>query len=283
MRLFLTVCAAIYCIFISTANGQEIGLQLGSLKAQFQTDASGTMAKVKEMGIRQVEMKGTHGLSFPEFIKLLAVNGISVVSFEAEFDKLKNFPQVISDEARSYGAKFIVCTVPSDGKPLTKEEIEKNAEAFNHAGKIISRNGMLLCYQPAGTEFASYNKGTLFDYFVEKLDSRYVHFEMDVFWIKQAGQDPVSLLRKYPSRFVLLQLKDRRPGIERSSDGTVEKDSNVVLGSGDVGIKNVVEVARELGIQYYFIEDESSKAEKQIPKSLAYLKTLNDRDSSAKK
>jgi hypothetical protein len=56
----------------------------------------------------------------------------------------------------------------------------------------------------------------------------------------------------------------------------------VALGSGDVGIKSVIETARELGIRYYFIEDDSPAPEKQISKSLAYLKTINARDTAKK-
>jgi sugar phosphate isomerase/epimerase len=282
MRFIRTVCLSVLLLLSAPGFAQEIGLQLNSLRDQFENDASATMAKVKAMGIRQVEMKGTHGLTFPEFIKLLALNGISVISYEADFEKLRNFPQVVADEARSYGAKFIVASVPSQGMPFTKQEIEKNSEAFNHAGKVISRNGMLLCYQPNGSEFSVYSNGTLFDYFVEKLDSRYVHLEMDVFSVKQAGQDPSSLLRKYPSRFVLLQLKDRKMGSVVSLSGKPERDANVVLGTGDVGIKNVLATARDLGIQYYFIEDESANAEKQIPKSLAYLRSIHEKDSAKK-
>jgi sugar phosphate isomerase/epimerase len=282
MKLTRHVSIVAFCLLAQSGFSQEIGLQLNSLKGQFENDASATMAKVKAMGIRQVEMTGTHGMTFPEFIKLLAVNGISVISFESDFEKLRAFPQVISDEARSYGAKFIVCSAPFDGI-MTKEAIEKTAEAFNHAGKIIARNGMLLCYQPTGNEFAPYTKGTYFDYLVEKLDSRYVHFEMDVFSVKQSGQDPVSLLKKYPSRFVLLQLKDGKShGGNSSTNGKSDKEGNLVLGAGDVGIKTVLETSRELGIQYYIIEDESSRAEKQIPKSLAYLRTLSDKDSAKK-
>lgn len=280
MRLTLTVCALVLLLSVLPAYPQEIGLQLSSLKEQFQVDAAGTMAKVKAMGIRQVEMTGTHGLSFPEFIKLLAVNGLSVVSYETDYEKLKNFPQVVADEARSYGAKFIVCSLPSKGIPFTKLELEKNSEAFNHAGKIIARNGLLLCYQPNGNEFGAHEKGTLFDYFVEKLDTRFVHLEMDVLSVKQAGQDPSSLLKKYPSRFVLLQLKDRKAGDAGAFNRKTQRHANVVLGSGDVGIKNILATALDLGIQYYFIEDESADADKQIPKSIAYLRSIQEKDSA---
>jgi hypothetical protein len=39
---------------------------------------------------------------------------------------------------------------------------------------------------------------------------------MDVFWIKHPGQDPVALLKKYPKRFLLMLLKDRKPEQKKS-------------------------------------------------------------------
>lgn len=273
---------ATFVFSVSALSAQEIGLQLSSFNEQLASDPKGTMARVREMGITQVEMNGTHGMSFPEFIKLLAVNGISVISYETDFEKLKAFPQVVADEARSYGAKFVVCSIPGQNEVLSRQALEEAALSLNSAGKVISRNGLLLCYQPSGMEFGSHDSEANFDFLVAKLDSRFVHFEMDVFKVKQAGLDPVALLKKYPSRFVLLQLKDRKPGSIGKGSPKSEKELNVALGTGDVGIRNVVETAKDLGIQYYFIEDESSRAEKQVPKSLAYLKALNSKDTAKK-
>ena len=36
----------------------------------------------------------------------------------------------------------------------------------------------------------------------------------------------------------------------------------------------IMKEAKKLGIKHYFIEDESSRVEEQLPKSLAYLKSL---------
>jgi hypothetical protein len=47
------------------------------------------------------------------------------------------------------------------------------------------------------------------------------------------------------------------------------------LGSGDVGIKDLIMEAKKIGIKYMFIEDESPDVVKQIPKSLDYLKSLD--------
>jgi sugar phosphate isomerase/epimerase len=97
---------------------------------------------------------------------------------------------------------------------------------------------------------------------------------MDVFWIKQAGQDPVALLKRYANRWIMLHLKDRKPGTPDSKNGRVDVESNVTLGKGDVGIDAIMKEAKAIGIKHYFIEDESSRAEEQIPQSLSYLKSL---------
>lgn len=256
-------------------SAQEIGLQLYSLRDQFSKDVPGTMARIKSMGIREIEIGGTYGLSFPEFIKLIAENNLRVVSFGTSFERLAEFPQAVADEARSYGAQFVVCFwLPHQGETFTIDDVKKAAEVMNKAGKILAQNGLLLCYHPHGYEFQPYEKGTLFQPLMEAFDKRYVYFEMDVFWIKQAGQDPLALLKKYPSRWILLHLKDRKRGTPNSQNGQVDVESNVVLGQGDVGIEPIMREAKKLGIQHCFIEDESSKAEQQIPVSIAYLKSL---------
>jgi len=266
----------IFLLFLTPSLfAQEFGLQLYSLRNQFAKDAPGTMAKVKAMGFKNVEMAGTLGLSFPELIKLLAQNELNVVSFGGDYERLEKSPQRLVDEARSYGAQYVVCFwIPHDSI-FTVEDADKAIAVFNAAGKVVSQNGMIFCYHPHGYEFKPYQNGTLFDYMMEKLDKRYVYLELDVFWIKQAGQDPLQLLRKYSSRFVLLHLKDRKIGTSDTDNGHGDLESNVVLGSGDVGIAEILKEAKRLGIKHYFIEDESSNAEIQLPKSLAYLRSLD--------
>ena len=109
---------------------------------------------------------------------------------------------------------------------------------------------------------------------MEKTNPEYVNFQMDVFWIKNPGQDPVALLKKYPTRWKSLHLKDRRIGTPNNPNGRQDKETNVVLGTGDVGIAEIMKTAKKIGIKHYFIEDESSRALEQVPASVAYLKSL---------
>ena len=71
-----------------------------------------------------------------------------------------------------------------------------------------------------------------------------------------------------------MHLKDRKIGTKSNYTGQVDDETNVVLGFGDVGIKDLVMEAKKIGVKYMFIEDESLGVVQQIPKSLDYLKSL---------
>src|SRR5690606_41576806 len=55
--------------------------------------------------------------------------------------------------------------------------------------------------------------------------------QIDVFWAKQGGQDPVELMKKYPQRITMLHLKDRQHGTPdtRSEEHTSELQSREKL------------------------------------------------------
>ncbi len=252
-----------------------VGLQLYSFRNQFASDVPGTMAKVRQLGFREVELAGTYGMSTASFTKLLSQHGLKVIGTGAEFKDLDtNVPKVLA-EAKALGAKYVVCFwIPHTGDEFTVQNADQAIEVFNTAGKLLAQNGISLCYHTHGYEFQTYKDGTFFDYLAENLDPKSVNFEMDVFWVKSPGYDPVALLQKYPKRFLLMHLKDRKPGTPDSNTGHADVESNVVLGQGDVGIAAIMKQARKSGVKHFFIEDESSRSVEQMPKSLAFLSGL---------
>src|SRR4051794_26221230 len=278
LRSFITkvLIVSFVCLFsFQLINAQEIGLELYSLREKFKTDVPGALATIKSWGIHEIEGGGTYGLPIDEYKKLLAQNDLKMVSIGADFNALAKNPQEAINEAKAFGAKYIMCAwIPHNGDEFTIEDIKKATDVFNAAGKQIHGAGLSLCYHPHGYEFRPYEGGTLFDYLVKHTDPKYVNFEIDVFWVKHPGQDPVALMQKYPNRFVLMHLKDRKPGTEGNQNGRAPEETNVILGQGDVNIAAVMKEAKKIGIKHYFIEDESLIPEQQIPQSLTYLRQL---------
>ncbi len=251
------------------------GLALYSFRNELKADLPGTLAKVKAFGFRDVEVYWLFDLSAADFRKLLEKNGLKAVSLIASFEDLNNnVPKVVAD-AKNLGVKYVVCTsIPHAGDTFTQRDADDAIDAFNTAGKLLAENDLTFCYHPHGFEFQPYQTGTFFDYLAQNLDPKYSNFEMDVFWVKHPGQDPVTLLQKYPKRFLLSHLKDRRPGTPGNQTGHAEESSNVALGQGDVGIAAFMKAAHKAGIKYHFIEDESPRAMEQMGQSLDFLRSL---------
>jgi sugar phosphate isomerase/epimerase len=258
-----------------TGSAQQIGLQLYSLRNEIPKDVAGSLSLIKSWGIKEIEGGGTYGMTIDEFNALAKKNNLKMISIGADFNELDKDPAAVAARAKQFGAKYVMCAwIPHNGNDFTLADTERAIAVFNKAGKVLAEAGISFCYHPHGYEFRLHEDGTLFDLMAKKMDPKYANFEMDVFWVKHPGHDPVALLKKYPNRFPLMHLKDRRHGTEGNQFGTAPDDTNVVLGTGDVGIGAIMKIARQYGVKHFFIEDESAHAVEQIPQSLKYLKTI---------
>ncbi len=271
----------ILCVSITSSFAQEIGIQLGSMRKMIPQGIEPVLSRLNELGITEIEGGVPRSIDRDEYKALLKKYNLKIVATGGSFDRLQNADSLrkIIGNAKFLGANYIVCYwIPHDGDNFTFEDTKKAVEVFNTAGKTLKENGLTLCYHPHGYEFRAFEGAkkneTLFDYLVKNTNPEYLSLQMDVFWIKNPGQDPVALLKKYPNRWKMLHLKDRRHGTPNNPNGRQDVESNVVLGTGDVGIADIMKTAKKIGVKHYLIEDESSRALEQVPESVKYLKSL---------
>jgi len=254
---------------------KEIGLQLYSLRAQFQTDVPGTLAKVKAMGVQTVELAGTYNVPPEQFRQQLEANGLNAVSAHYPYERLRDDAEGVAREAKILGLKYVGCAWIPHGDSFDEKTCREAAAVFNHAGEVLAKNGLKFFYHAHGYEFQPYQDGNLLDLLMRETNPKFVNFEMDVFWIIHPGQDPVKLLQKYNQRWILMHLK----GMKNSTPtglltGHTDVSNDVAVGDGKIDYQPILKAAKKIGIKYFFIEDESPSSEQQIPHSLEYLKTV---------
>jgi len=274
------VFASIALLVSIQIQAQEVGIIMGTARHLLKDNVEEGLKKLHQMGIRYLEgATGSRSMPREEYKALLDKYGFDVVAGGTSFEKLQNRDsiQAIIENLKFFGAEYAVCYwIPHDGDNFTFDDMKKGIEVFNKAGKQFAEAGISFLYHAHGYEFRPYpGPGTMYDYMMEHLDPRYVNIEMDVFWMRNPGQNPAALLRKYPGRYPVTHLKDRMIGSVGNLNGRQDPERNVVLGSGDVNIAAVMKVARETGVKYHFIEDESSRAASQLPMHLAFLRTLD--------
>ncbi len=260
---------------VKTALPGPVGLQLYSVRDTMKKDVPGTLAKVRALGIREVETAGTWGQSAAEHRQALDKAGLRCRASHMGLEELqKDTPRAFKD-VRTLGASWVVCPwIPHD-KTLTRDDVLKAAEAFNRLAKAAKDDGLRFAYHCHGYEWVPSPEGTLWDTLVGASDPALVSYEIDVFWAKAGGADPAKVIEKLKGRVPFLHVKDMRKGLSfPAGSSKSEPDSNVPVGTGQIDWPSVLRAAVQSGVEVYYVEDESPDPFAQIPQSLKYLAGL---------
>jgi len=271
------------CILTSASRAQEtpkegkmfagrVGLQLYSLRDQLAKDVPGSLAKVRSFGIKYVELAGTYGLTPAAFKRQLDSAGLTPVSAHYAYERFRDSIESVIREATMFNLRYVGCAwIPHTG-PFDEKTCREAAAVFNRAGAMLGARGITFFYHTHGYEFVPTKEGTLFDLLMSLTHPDSVFYEMDIFWMVHAGQDPARLIDKYPGRFRLLHLKDMKKGTPVGFfTGSSDVSNDVALGTGIIDLRSLLTAARKTGVAWYIIEDESPACLDQIPKSLQYL------------
>lgn len=253
---------------------RNIGVQLWSVKEDMGKDAAGTLAKVAKMGYKQVEGFGYSdgkffGVPTHEFAKILAKNGLTMPSAHLGMTSKDYTNGAMSDafkkgveDAKKVGQKYVICPYMAD-EDRSKGKLM--AEMFNKAGEHCKSMGMKFGYHNHDFEFKEQDGVTMYKTLLDNTDKGLVTFEMDLYWVKFAKQNPIEWFKKYPGRFTHLHVKDHDP----------IKNVSVEVGEGDINFQEIFN-SKLSGAKYFIVELEDYKrpALEGIEISLNNLKKL---------
>ncbi len=268
----------------TTAGGASVsdhlGLQMYSLRVTtMQQGWRSSLDQAKALGFTSIE-----GVTAPKnetpasYQAALAQRGMRLVSAGFGYEELTKDLAGCVAAAREAGVHYVmVAWIPhKDEVPFTGHDARKAAADFDLWGAAFRAAGITFTYHPHGYEFRPDANGrTAFDVLVRSTNPAFVAFELDVFWATHGGQDPVALMAKYPTRWRLMHVKDIRKGAPTGIyTGHAPGTDDVPVGTGQVNWPSVLKEAQQVGVEWYFIEDESPTPGQNIPQSVAYLKSL---------
>jgi sugar phosphate isomerase/epimerase len=254
----------------------KIGLQLYSLRETIGQDLKGTLAKIARAGYQEVETygysveKGFWGLKPAEFKAALAANGLSTSSGHYELGEFMRTGQVAAlqpslDAARACGQRYVIVPHLDESVRKSVADFKTLAARLNQAGALCQKAGLRLGYHNHDFEFKPIGGVTLFDVMLKETDPKLVDFELDLYWVVRAGQDPVRLMQAHPRRFPLWHVKDM---------DKAKPELNTEVGAGSVDFRKIFAQARTAGLQHIFVEQENfgMDAYQSIAQSAAYIK-----------
>jgi sugar phosphate isomerase/epimerase len=252
----------------------KIGVQLYTLRDQLKKDLAGTIAAVAQAGYQEVETfdyanRKHSGLSVGDFDALLKKHQLQTPSghyylrgflFQGNDDEW----QKAVEDARQLGQKYMVVPYLEADQRKNLDAYKKLAARLNTGGEFCKQAGIQLAYHNHDFEFQPMEGRTGMDVLLKETDKSLVQFEMDIYWVSFAGQDPIALIKKNPGRFPLWHVKDM--------DNTSQKKFTEV-GNGVIDFKEIFKCKKKSGMRHFFVEqDVSATPVESIKTSIAYLK-----------
>jgi sugar phosphate isomerase/epimerase len=253
-----------------------VGLQIYSLRdMQKAQGVAAALDQTKSYGFKYVEVASLGNLTAAEFKTELDRRGLVPIGSHFPYQRIRDDIEGVARDAKALGMPYAGCAWIPHKDPFDEKQCREAAAVLNRAGAALAKHGIKFYLHNHGYEFQPYGQGTLFDLLAAETDPKTVFFQMDVLWVVLPGQDPVKLLEKYPQRWLLMHLKDLKKGVPLGSlTGNTTLTNDVALGTGQVDFSKLLRTAQQIGVKYYFIEDESPSAVEQIPQSLRFLESV---------
>ncbi len=227
--------------------GQPIGLQLYTLRTLMETDVAATLAKVGEIGYREVEFAGYFDQPLENIRRWLGDNGLTAPSAHIRHSDFKDRFDEMLEIAVTLGHENLVLSwLPPEDR--TADRYRSIAELMNRNGEKATAAGVQLGYHNHEFEFDRIGGTTGYDILSGETDPGLVKFELDLYWLKVAGVDPFSLINAHPGRFPCVHVKDY------GTDGSIAD-----VGDGTIDFGAIFDARQKAGIKHFFVEHDNAE------------------------
>lgn len=253
---------------------KHLGIATYSVKG-LESDIEGSLKALADDGFEVMEISNYDapsrtvvGYQPYDYAQLARKFGMTIISSHtrAKFDvrdpegTLADWGKVFDDH-KAMGCKYVI--LPMNFWANTLEGLRAECDLMNKIGEEANKRGLKFGYHNHSMEFAKVPGTDQFyeDFLIANTDPAKVFFQMDVYWTRVGGQDPVAYLEKYPDRIKVLHIKD-----------------DYVIGeSGDLDFKAIFTQFYKNGGQDWFVEMETKMTPEQKVQMMAMMEMMKKR------
>lgn len=225
-----------------------IAAQLYTVRELTKNDFAGTIKQIARLGYPAVELAGFGNLTNAADVRrALHDAGLQIAASHVELEDLEANLPCTFDEQTTLGNRCIVC-------PWMAEARRQNAAGWREATASLARisiecrkQGFEFAYHPHSFEFQKFDGVSAMKIVWQGTDADLVKAELDVYWLKHAGEDPVKYINQLGRRTILIHLKDMATGPEQRF---------APVGEGILDFKTILATAVKQGVRWGIVEQD---------------------------
>ena len=258
-REFVTGAAAgvAACALAPRAFGKKmdrpLGVQLYTVRSLVDKDFSGVLAAIRKIGYRTVETYvAEYKMSAKDLRQSILDAGLIAPSGHFAYNDFGTR----MDYAKELGLECVVCSSVPGTVGNSADGFKQAADQYNAWGEQARKMGLKFGFHNHNSEFKAYGGLTGIDILLQNTDPALVSWQMDCYWVAQAGYDPVAMLRKHGKRMQSLHLKDRKRGAPVSTDTGPGSQFFTEVGEGTLDWPTILHLADQNHIPDMYVEQD---------------------------
>mgnify|MGYP006283995279 CR=1 FL=1 len=227
----------------TTASLPAIGLQLYTIRSVMDEDFRGAMEQVARIGYDEVEFAGYYDRSPEEISALLTDLDLASPATHISLQRIREAPDAVLRTAKAIGHQYIVCPYLAEEERTSLDDYRQLAKDFSAFGQRCTEAGLQFAYHNHDFEFTEMDGTRPYDVLLSETDPEHVQMELDLYWVLEAGHDPLDYIEQNPDRYPLCHVKDRGPNGDMVS-----------VGNGTI---DFAALFRQANFQHYFVEHDN--------------------------
>lgn len=228
----------------------KFAAQLYTLRDELEQDFPGVLRDLKRMGWPAVQISGLRGHTAEEISSVIKETGLKTAGMHVSLAEVNNELGTVLEQAKLFNTRDLV--VPFLPKEFQNELGYKLLRSnLNDIARKLKPLGFTLSYHNHAFEFDTIMDGkSALEYILEPGEDNLVLAEIDVYWVKKGGRDPVSFLAPYENRMPIIHLKDMTDD---------EDQAFAEVGTGTIDFASILGWCEQSGVQWYAVEQDVCK------------------------
>ena len=259
----------------------EIGVQQIMLSSLSKNDETllESLKRVKEYGYDSIELNSfmIHPSSFlvrtltraagmavgntgkRDWKNLIPQSGLKVISLHSDLNSIERDPKSVAEEALEYGTDKVVITGMYRYDYTSSSSLSSLTARLDEGGRRLKEYGVSLLYHNHNVETVKDEKGrTALDVIINGTNGDYVSFELDTFWLSEAGCPLEEWMKKMGGRLKLWHIADRGWRGNSKQIAPIVKSGSVELGTGNLPLERLLSIAKENQVQGIVLESHNN-------------------------
>ena len=220
------------------------GVQLYTLRDAMATDVEKTLQAVAGIGYREVEFAGYFMRTPAQIRDALARFDLTSPSTHVDGETIQSDPRPFVDVAAEIGHDYVTLAYIQPENRTSADDWKRWVEVANRFGEACRSTGLRAAYHNHDFEFRAIDGIVPFELLLA--ETELLDFEIDFYWVRDAGLDVRDVLAMAPERMVLSHIKDRH------SDGRM-----VDVGDGTIDFAAILADPVAASIRHCFVEHDA--------------------------